>query len=89
MLSHPPVPPLEAETIKLTAQYTAVGGRSFLAGIAAREERNPAFAFLRPTHALFAYFTQLVDSYDKARKPSTACLGPPAACYGQRAVSSA
>jgi splicing factor 3A subunit 1 len=28
-----------------------------------REARNPQFDFLKPTHPLFTYFTQLVESY--------------------------
>ena len=56
------VTPLDAEIIKLTAQYTAASGRQFLAGLAQREQRNPQFDFLKPTHVLFSYFTQLVDA---------------------------
>jgi splicing factor 3A subunit 1 len=51
------------DTIKLTAQYTAVNGRGFLASLTSREMRNPLFDFLKPTHALFAYFTALVNAY--------------------------
>ena len=51
--------------IKLTAQYTAASGRQFLAGLAQREQRNPQFDFLKPTHMLFSYFTALVDAYTK------------------------
>jgi splicing factor 3A subunit 1 len=56
---------LDTDIIKLTAQYTAVNGREFLAGLAQREIRNPQFDFLKPTHLLFSYFTALVDSYAK------------------------
>ncbi|KUF99727.1 Coiled-coil domain-containing protein 63 [Phytophthora nicotianae] len=31
--------------------------------LATREQRNPQFDFLKPTHPLFAYFTALVESY--------------------------
>lgn len=64
----------DIEVIKLTAQYTAVNGREFLAGIAAREQRNPQFDFLKPTHMLFSYFTSLVDSYMKILNPTTELL---------------
>jgi splicing factor 3A subunit 1 len=56
---------MDMDVIKLTAQYTAVSGRNFLAGLAQREQRNPQFDFLKPTHMLFTYFTSLVDSYSK------------------------
>jgi len=35
-----------------------------------RESRNPQFDFLKPTHALFGYFTSLVDSYTKCLMPA-------------------
>jgi splicing factor 3A subunit 1 len=35
-----------------------------------REQRNPQFDFLKPTHMLFSYFTSLVDSYMKIVSPS-------------------
>jgi splicing factor 3A subunit 1 len=55
----------DLDIIKLTAQYTAVNGREFLGGLAQREQRNPQFDFLKPTHLLFSYFTSLVDAYSK------------------------
>lgn len=70
-ISHPSgVSGIDIEIIKLTAQYTAVNGREFLANIAQREQRNPQFDFLKPTHMLFSYFTSLVDSYAKIVHPS-------------------
>ena len=72
-LVHPlGVSALDVEVIKLTAQHTAVSGRPFLEGLAHREQRNPQFDFLKPTHLLFAYFTSLVDGYNKVLKPSPA-----------------
>ncbi|KAJ8599334.1 hypothetical protein CTAYLR_005322 [Chrysophaeum taylorii] len=69
--SHPTaISPLDSEIIKLTAQYTAASGRQFLAGLAQREQRNPQFDFLKPTHVLFSYFTALVDAYTKVLAPS-------------------
>lgn len=61
---------LDQDIIKLTAQYTAANGRDFLAGIAQREQRNPQFDFLKPTHLLFSYFTSLVDNYSKILHPT-------------------
>lgn len=45
-------------SMQLTAQFTAVGGRNFLAELAKREARNEQFQFLKHTHALFSYFTR-------------------------------
>lgn len=61
---------IDLDIMKLTAQYTAANGRDFLAGLAQREQRNPQFDFLKPTHMLFSYFTSLVDSYSKILLPS-------------------
>ena len=71
--SHPAgLSALDVDVIKLTAQYTAVNGREFLASLALREQRNPQFDFLKPTHMLFSYFTSLVDAYAKILHPSAA-----------------
>lgn len=64
--------PLDIDVIKLSAQYTAVNGREFLANLALREQRNPQFDFLKPTHVLFSYFTYLVDCYAKIAHSSAA-----------------
>ncbi|CAN0488541.1 unnamed protein product [Ectocarpus sp. 12 AP-2014] len=61
---------LDVDLIKLTAQFTAVGGRNFLAELAKREARNEQFQFLKHTHALFSYFTSLVDAYTKVLQPT-------------------
>lgn len=63
---------LDQEIMYLTAQYTALSGKAFLAGLATREQRNPQFDFLKPTHALFAYFTALVESYTQVLAKSDA-----------------
>lgn len=74
-LSHPSgVTAVDIDVIKLTAQYTAVNGREFLAGLAQREQRNPQFDFLKPTHMLFSFFTSLVDAYAKLVRPSEELL---------------
>merc|ERR1712060_824133 len=48
----------------------ARNGQKFLIGLTQRESRNPQFDFLKPTHALFGYFTSLVDAYTKCLMPS-------------------
>ena len=69
-LGHPSgLLPVDSDVIKLTAQYTAVSGRDFLGALAQREQRNPQFDFLKPTHMLFSYFTALVDAYSKILRP--------------------
>ena len=62
-IDHVPLTNEEVETIKLAAQFVAKNGNSFLQGLTEREIRNPRFDFLKPTHPLFSYFTQLVESY--------------------------
>ena len=51
--------------MKLTAQFVARNGRSFLTNLMNREQRNFQFDFLRPQHSLFNYFTKLVEQYTK------------------------
>ncbi|CAM9098128.1 unnamed protein product [Discosporangium mesarthrocarpum] len=63
---------LDVDLIKLTAQFTAVGGRNFLSELARREAKNEQFQFLKHTHALFSYFTSLVDAYTKVLQPTAA-----------------
>merc|ERR1719221_1306718 len=58
------------DIIKLTAQFVARNGQKFLIGLTQRESRNPQFDFLKPTHALFGYFTSLVDAYTKCLMPN-------------------
>ncbi|KAF1318383.1 Splicing factor 3 subunit, partial [Globisporangium splendens] len=69
-IKHPQLSALDQEIMYLTAQYTALSGKTFLAGLATREQRNPQFDFLKPTHALFAYFTALVESYTQVLAPT-------------------
>ena len=60
--------------MKLTAQYTAAGGRSFLSGLVEKEKMNPQFAFLKPSSIYFSYFTSLVEAYTSILKPSKEML---------------
>lgn len=64
------VSPAKMETIKLTAQYTAVSGRSFLNSLSTKEQNNSEFDFLKPNSQLFSCFTSLVEMYTKILKPS-------------------
>ena len=59
----------EIEVIKLSAQFVARNGAKFLSGLASREYQNPEFAFLKPAHPLFTYFTSLADSYSEILMP--------------------
>ena len=63
------VPDMDLDIIRVTAQYTAASGRSFLDQITRREEHNPQFAFLKVTHVLFKFFMTLVEHYTKVLKP--------------------
>lgn len=68
-ISHPVLANLDNDVIKLTAQFVARNGQKFLQGLTEREARNPQFDFLKPTHGLFGYFTQLVEAYSKVLMP--------------------
>lgn len=70
VLQHPYIAPMDMDIIKLTAQFVARNGQKFLIGLTQRESRNPQFDFLKPTHALFGYFTSLVDAYTKCLMPN-------------------
>jgi len=69
VVNHPYIAPMDTDIIKLTAQFVARNGQKFLMGLGQRESRNPQFDFLKPTHALFGYFTSLVDAYTKCLMP--------------------
>merc|ERR1712232_815708 len=69
-VNHPYIAPMDMDIIKLTAQFVARNGQKFLIGLTQRESRNPQFDFLKPTHALFGYFTSLVDAYTKCLMPN-------------------
>ncbi|PIN24281.1 Splicing factor 3a, subunit 1 [Handroanthus impetiginosus] len=59
----------ELDIIKLTAQFVARNGKSFLTGLTSRKSTNPQFHFLRPTHSMFMFFTSLADAYSKELMP--------------------
>lgn len=66
----PSISALDLDIVKLTAQFVAIHGRSFLTNLMNREQRNYQFDFLRPQHGLFNYFTQLIEQYTKILMPS-------------------
>lgn len=55
----------ELDVIKLTAQFVAGNGKSFLTGLKSREMHSPQFNFLKPNHSMFTFFTSLTDAYSK------------------------
>jgi splicing factor 3A subunit 1 len=55
--------------VKLAAQFVARNGKGFMSGLQSREAANPLFAFLRPTHSLFGFFTALCDAYSRVLMP--------------------
>ncbi|KAF9624024.1 hypothetical protein IFM89_007722 [Coptis chinensis] len=61
----------EMDIIKLTAQFVARNGKSFLTGLTSRENSNSLFHFLKPTHSMFMFFTALADAYSKVLMPPT------------------
>lgn len=65
-LADPPsISALDLDIVKLTAQFVARNGRTFLTNLMNREQRNFQFDFLRPQHSLFVYFTVLLKQYTK------------------------
>lgn len=60
---------MDIDVIKLTSQFVARNGRSFLQDLSAKETKNPLFSFLRPTHSLHGFFTALADAYARVLMP--------------------
>jgi splicing factor 3A subunit 1 len=60
LLDAPPMSPMDVDIIKLTAQFIARNGRPFLTNLMSKEQRNPAFDFLKPQHSHFNFFTKFV-----------------------------
>ncbi|KAI9312474.1 Pre-mRNA splicing factor PRP21 like protein-domain-containing protein, partial [Dichotomocladium elegans] len=59
----------DLDIMKLTAQFAARNGRNFINQLSQRESRNYQFDFLRPSHSLFPFFTELVKQYTKVLVP--------------------
>lgn len=67
--SAPSLTHLDCDIIKLTAQYIAIHGRSFLLELVSREQNNSQFDFLKPQHGQFPYMTNLIMQYALIRNP--------------------
>ncbi|KAI9489315.1 Pre-mRNA splicing factor PRP21 like protein-domain-containing protein [Zychaea mexicana] len=67
--SMPAMSAQDLDIMKLTAQFAARNGRQFINQLAQRESRNYQFDFLRPSHSLFPFFTELVRQYTKVLAP--------------------
>lgn len=65
---------LELQVLRLTARYVAVHGRSLLTHLMQKEQRNPLFDFLRPTHNGFSYLTRMIEQYSKVLQPDEMTL---------------
>lgn len=61
--SAPSLTHLDCDIIKLTAQFIATYGRSFLLELVGREQNNSQFDFLKPQHGQFTYMTNLIMQY--------------------------
>ncbi|CAO2174076.1 unnamed protein product [Urochloa humidicola] len=59
----------ELDMIKVTAQFVARNGKSFLTSLEERERTNMPFNFLRPGHSMHEYFTALTDAYSRVLAP--------------------
>jgi splicing factor 3A subunit 1 len=53
----------DLDVIRLTAQFTAARGRSWMTSLSQKESRNPEFDFLRPQHSLHQFFRAMTDQY--------------------------
>ncbi|WVR07251.1 hypothetical protein IAU60_004292 [Kwoniella sp. DSM 27419] len=65
----PGVTAMDLDILRLTALFHARRGRSFLSSLSVKEGRNYQFDFLRPTHSLYGYYNQMVESYQKVMQP--------------------
>ena len=74
-ISDPPsIAAYDLDVVRLTAQFVARNGRTFLTQLMQREAKNFQFDFLRPQHSLFQYFTKLVEQYTKILIPPSNSL---------------
>lgn len=71
-VTSPLIAKIDMDIIKVTAQFVAKNGSRFLVGLTERELKNPQFDFLKPNHALFAYFTSLIEAYSGCLLPKRA-----------------
>ncbi|KAJ3425616.1 splicing factor 3a subunit [Anaeramoeba flamelloides] len=64
------IPTLTIEVMKLTAQFTALNGQSFLNGLTSREFQNPQFDFLKLQNPLHTHFMSYVEQYKNCIIPN-------------------
>eukprot|EP01102_Stenamoeba_stenopodia_P010546 TRINITY_DN3192_c0_g1_i1.p1 TRINITY_DN3192_c0_g1~~TRINITY_DN3192_c0_g1_i1.p1 ORF type:complete len:637 (+),score=182.12 TRINITY_DN3192_c0_g1_i1:129-2039(+) len=69
ILDLPPIPALDLDIMKLTAQFITRNGKAFHAGLITREAKNPQFDFLHPHSPLNGFFNLLVEAYTKCMLP--------------------
>ncbi|KAJ3275958.1 splicing factor 3a, subunit 1 [Terramyces sp. JEL0728] len=69
LLEIPSITKQDMDILKLTAQYVARNGASFMTDLGQREQKNFQFDFLRPSHSLYPYFTRLVDQFSRTLIP--------------------
>jgi len=67
----------DLDIVKLTAQFVAKNGRSWMTALAQKEAGNPQFDFLRPQHSIYQYFSRLVDQYTDLLTAGTRDGGKP------------
>lgn len=70
----PIMSPLDLDILKLTALHYARHGKCWLAALLAREQRNPQFDFLRPTHPLHRLWGAFCEQYRRVLQPDQAML---------------
>ncbi|EPX74724.1 splicing factor Sap114 [Schizosaccharomyces octosporus yFS286] len=61
-----PLPSVSAQdlnVLRLTARYAAIRGPTFIAKLSQKEWGNTQFDFLHQNHALYPYFTRIVQQY--------------------------
>lgn len=63
----PSITHMESDLIKLTCQFIATYGRSFLVELIGWEQNNGEFDFLKPQHGQFKYMTNLIMQYSLVR----------------------
>lgn len=69
-LAEPPsISSFDLDIVKLTAQFAAQHGRSFVNKLMDKEQKNYQFDFLRPQHSLFTYFNKLIEQYQRVLIP--------------------
>lgn len=67
--SAPSLTRMDCDIIRLTSQFIATYGRSFLLELVSREQNNSQFDFLKPQHGQFSYMTNLIMQYALIQNP--------------------